>query len=161
MPFATVCQRSLILPSRGFGLRDWVEDMARKKDATIKVSFEIDSVATMRDLVLGGLGWTILPYAVVQQAVQANQLFASQIVRPKVPRTLHFAYGLACGKQRNPSGARDHRSGYRRQYCVKQWPTAKVLVASPIKKPLKIGMEAIGGVFLTGYAQHSKRASTT
>lgn len=95
VPFATVCQRSLILPSRGFGLRDWVEDMAGKKDATIKVSFEIDSVATMRDLVLGGLGWTILPYAVVQQAVQANQLFASQIVRPKVPRTLHFAYAAS------------------------------------------------------------------
>ena len=101
--FATVCQRSLILPSRGFGLRDWVEDTARKKDATITVSFEIDSVATMRDLVLGGLGWTILPYAVVQQAVQANQLFASQIVRPKVTRTLHFLRGLACGKQRNPA----------------------------------------------------------
>lgn len=93
--FGTVCKRRLILPSRGFGLRDWVEDTAREKGFTIDVSFEIDSVATMRDLVEGGLGWTILPYAAVQQAVQSNRLFASQIVRPKVPRTLHFAYAAS------------------------------------------------------------------
>ena len=93
--FASVCKRSLILPSRGFGLRDWVEDTAREKGFTINVSFEIDSVATMRDLVEGGLGRTILPYAAVQQAVQSNRLFASQIVRPKVPRTLHFAYAAS------------------------------------------------------------------
>ena len=93
--FGTVCKRRLILPSRGFGLRDWVEDTAREKGFTIDVSFEIDSVATMRDLVEGGLGLTILPYAAVQQAVQSNRLFASQIVRPKVPRTLHFAYAAS------------------------------------------------------------------
>lgn len=93
--FATVCKRSMILPSHGFGLRDWVEDTAREKDLTIEVSFEIDSVATTRDLVEDGLGYTILPYAAVQQAVQANRLFASQIVRPRVPRTLHFAYAAS------------------------------------------------------------------
>ena len=90
-----MCIRDRILPSRGFGLRDWVEDTAREKGFTIDVSFEIDSVATMRDLVEGGLGLTILPYAAVQQAVQSNRLFASQIVRPKVPRTLHFAYAAS------------------------------------------------------------------
>ena len=93
--FAAVCKRRLILPSRGFGLRDWVEDTAREKGLSIDVSFEIDSVATMRDLVEGGLGWTILPYASVQQAVHTGRLFASQIVRPKVPRTLHFAYAAS------------------------------------------------------------------
>jgi LysR family nitrogen assimilation transcriptional regulator len=90
-----VCKRALILPSCGFGLRDWVEDTAREKELTVNVSFEIDSVATTRDLVEGGLGWTILPYAAVQQAVQSDRLFASQIVRPKVQRTLHFAYAAS------------------------------------------------------------------
>ncbi|MGB0630029.1 MAG: LysR substrate-binding domain-containing protein [Alphaproteobacteria bacterium] len=93
--FSAVCKRALILPSRGFGLRDWVEDTAREKELTVNVSFEIDSVATTRDLVEGGLGWTILPYAAVQQAVQSDRLFASQIVRPKVQRTLHFAYAAS------------------------------------------------------------------
>jgi len=90
--FVSVCQRSLILPSRGFGLRDWVEDTALKKNQTIDVVFEIDSVATIRDLVEGGLGWTILPFAAVQQAVQSKRLLASQIISPRVPRTLHLAH---------------------------------------------------------------------
>ena len=51
VPFAEVCKRSLILPSRGFGLRDWVEDTARNRDLTVDVAFEVDAVATQRELV--------------------------------------------------------------------------------------------------------------
>ena len=89
--FAAVCQRDLVLPSKGFGLRDWVENTAREKEYIIDVAFEIHSVPMTCDLVESGLGCTILPYAVVQQAVQSGRLFASQIVRPRVPRTLYFA----------------------------------------------------------------------
>ncbi|MEE2997034.1 MAG: LysR substrate-binding domain-containing protein [Pseudomonadota bacterium] len=90
--FAAVCQRDLILPGKGFGLRDWVENTAREKECIVEVAFEIHSVPMTRDLVENGLGCTILPYAAVQQAVQSGRLFASQIVRPRVPRTLYFAY---------------------------------------------------------------------
>ena len=93
--FAAVCQRPLILPSPGFGLRDRIEETAREREQKIEVSFEIDSVATMRDLVEGGLGWTILPYAAVQQAVRAGRLFAAQITRPRISRTLHFANAVS------------------------------------------------------------------
>tara|TARA_Y100001936_G_scaffold253729_1_gene320449 strand:- start:3071 stop:3991 length:921 start_codon:yes stop_codon:yes gene_type:complete len=93
--FADVCQRNLILPSKGFGLRDWLEDTAREKRLTIDILFEIDSVATTRDLVESGLGWTILPYAAVEQSVQSGRLSASQINRPEIPRTLHLAYATS------------------------------------------------------------------
>ena len=92
IPFSEVCQRELILPSRGFGLRKWVEEAARGKDLELKIVLEIDAVATSRDLVESGLGCGILPYAGVQQSVAAGRLYAAQIVRPRIPRTLHFGY---------------------------------------------------------------------
>ncbi|MEC8463890.1 MAG: LysR substrate-binding domain-containing protein [Pseudomonadota bacterium] len=90
--FSSVCERSLILPSTGFGLRDWLEERAEDKNQTINVALEIDSVAIIRDLVEDGLGWSVLPFPAVQQAVKSKRLFASQIVRPRVPRTLHIGY---------------------------------------------------------------------
>lgn len=93
--FNAVCERQLILPSRGFGLRDWLEETARERDLEIDVSFEIDSVATIRDMVEAGLGSAVLPFAVVQQAVDSGRLFAAQITRPRIPRTLNFAYASA------------------------------------------------------------------
>ena len=90
--FSSVCERSLILPNSGFGLRDWIEERAREKNYAINVALEIDSVAIIRDLVENGLGCTILPFAAVQQSVNSTRLFASQIVRPRVPRTLHIGY---------------------------------------------------------------------
>lgn len=90
--FADVCKKSLILPSKGFGLREWIEETARERGLTIDVAFEIDSVTTIRELVEGGLGWTVLPFASVHRAVSAGRLAAAQITRPRVSRTLHFAY---------------------------------------------------------------------
>lgn len=95
VPFSEVCKRSLILPSRGFGLRDCVEDAARDRELTVDVAFEIDSVATQRELAEGGLGFTVLPYGAVQKSVDEGRLFAAQIIRPKVSRVLHFAYAAA------------------------------------------------------------------
>ncbi|MEE2662099.1 MAG: LysR substrate-binding domain-containing protein [Pseudomonadota bacterium] len=92
VPFATVCMKNLILPSRGFGLRELLEDLARDREVTLDVSFEIDSVATTRDLVEAGFGSTVLPFAAVQQSVEAGRLLASQIIRPRVHRILNFAY---------------------------------------------------------------------
>ena len=92
IPFSEVCKRELILPSRGFGLREWIEEAARGKDYKLKIVLEIDAVATSRDLVESGLGCGILPYAGVQQSVAAGRLYAAQIVRPRIPRTLHFGY---------------------------------------------------------------------
>lgn len=95
VPFSEVCKRPLILPSRGFGLRDWMDDTARDRELTFEVAFEIDSVATQRELVEGGLGFTVLPFAVVERAVRGGQMFAAQIVRPHISRTLHFAFAAA------------------------------------------------------------------
>ncbi|MEX2453255.1 MAG: LysR family transcriptional regulator [Rhodospirillaceae bacterium] len=95
MPFAELRRRSLILPSRGFGLRDWVDEAAAGRGVTLDVAFEIDSVSTTRELVEGGLGWAVLPFAAVQQAVEAGRLTAVRISRPRLSRTLHIGYASA------------------------------------------------------------------
>ncbi len=107
VPFSEVCRHSLILPSKGFGLRDWLEDTARDREQKIDVAFEIDSVATQRELVEGGLGWTVLPYAAVQRSVADGRLFAAQITRPRISRTLHFAYAAAHTENKASRAIRD------------------------------------------------------
>ena len=93
--FGELSKRPLILPSRGFGLREWVENTARDQEMKLNITFEIDSVATQRELVESGLGFTILPYAAVRQAVEAKRLFAAQIVRPHISRTLTIAFAAS------------------------------------------------------------------
>lgn len=105
--FREVGKRALILPSRGFGLREWVEDTARDQEITLEIAFEIDSVATQRELVESGLGFTILPYAAVHQAVTAKRLFAAQIVRPKISRTLNIAYAASHSENKATQAVRE------------------------------------------------------
>lgn len=105
--FREVCKRSLILPSRGFGLRECVENAARDAELTLQITFEIDSVATQRDLAESGLGYTILPYAAVRQSAEAGRLFASEIVRPKISRTLNIAYAASHSANKAASAVRD------------------------------------------------------
>jgi LysR family nitrogen assimilation transcriptional regulator len=105
--FSEVGKRSLILPSRGFGLREWVESTARDREMALDIAFEIDSVATQRELVEGGLGYTVLPYAAVRQAVEANRLFAAQIIRPHISRTLNIAYAASHNENKATRAVRE------------------------------------------------------
>jgi LysR family nitrogen assimilation transcriptional regulator len=105
--FAEAAKKSLILPSRGYGLRDWVENIAREKGVEIDVAFEIDSVSTMRELVEGGLGWSMLPLATVQRSVAAGIVAAAQIVKPRVSRTLHLAYAASFSENNAARAVRD------------------------------------------------------
>jgi LysR family nitrogen assimilation transcriptional regulator len=92
---AAVAARPLILPTRPHGTRLKVEEAAERSGATLQVAFEIDSVNTIRELVEAGAGYTVLPYAAVQDWVKAGGLFARRIVRPRVARTLHLGYSAA------------------------------------------------------------------
>ncbi len=90
--FATVAALPLILPTKPHGTRLKVEEAADRNGATLQVSFEIDSVNTIRELVESGAGYTVLPYAAVQDGVRAGILFARRIARPRISRTLHLGF---------------------------------------------------------------------
>ena len=69
-----------------------VEQAAEQRDIEIRVSCEVDSVATVRELVEAGVGATILPIGAVLDAVRAGRLQAVRIARPRISRTLHLAW---------------------------------------------------------------------
>ena len=81
----------LILPEAGFGLRETVEAAARERGLSLDICLEINSVATMRELVEGGIGATILPFAAVRSLAESGRLSATRIARPRLSRTLYFA----------------------------------------------------------------------
>jgi LysR family nitrogen assimilation transcriptional regulator len=90
--FAAIARQPLILPTKPHGTRLKVEEAADQTGAALQVSFEIDSVTTIRELVESGAGYTVLPYAAVQDSIRSGALFARRIVRPRVSRTLHLGY---------------------------------------------------------------------
>ena len=89
---AKLRNRPLILPSKPHGTRMLVEQAAEQRDIEIRVSCEVDSVATVRELVEAGVGATILPIGAVLDALRAGRLQAVRIARPRISRTLHLAW---------------------------------------------------------------------
>ena len=89
---ARLRDRPLILPSKPHGTRMLVERAAEERDIPIQVSCEVDSVATVRELVEAGVGATVLPIGAVQDAVSNGRLHAVRIARPRISRTLHLAW---------------------------------------------------------------------
>ena len=91
-PFADVARHHLLLPSSPHRLRSLIDEAARDRKVSLEVSYEIDSVAAIKELVEQGLGSTILPLGAVLPAVKSGQLRARRITDPLIDRVLHIAY---------------------------------------------------------------------
>ena len=89
---AAACRHALILPSRPHGIRMLVEDAAAAHGIQVEVRLEVDSVATIRELVEAGIGCTALPLGAVRDGVEAERLAAARISRPRISRTLHLGF---------------------------------------------------------------------
>ena len=97
-------RHSMILPSRPRGTRMLLEQAAAERGVRLQVSCEVDSVATVRELVEAGIGATVLPYGAVQDSVRDGRLHAIRIDRPRISRTLYIAH-LNRGAQSNAAQA--------------------------------------------------------
>jgi LysR family nitrogen assimilation transcriptional regulator len=89
---AAACRHALILPSRPHGSRMLVEEAAAAHGITVDVRLEVDSVATIRELVEAGVGCTALPLGAVRDGVDSGRLAAARISRPRITRTLHLGF---------------------------------------------------------------------
>jgi len=90
-PLAALADLALILPSRPHGLRLLVDTVAADAGTTLKVEFELDAYAAIKELVEDGAGHTILPFAAVYGEVAAGRLGARRIVDPPISRDLLLA----------------------------------------------------------------------
>lgn len=102
--FNKLDQHSMILPSRPRGTRMLLEQAAEERGVQLQVSCEVDSVATVRELVEAGIGATVLPYGAVQDSVRDGRLHAIRIDRPRISRTLYIAH-VNRGAQSNAAQA--------------------------------------------------------
>jgi len=101
VPLADIAQLPLILPSRPHGLRILIDTIAARENIELRIDFELDSLAAIKELVEDGTGWTILSFASVYREVDAGRLTARRIIKPNVSRSLV----LATSTQRPPSQA--------------------------------------------------------
>ncbi len=94
VPFAGLADRAMILPGPRQGLRRLVEGEARRAGIALRVAVEADALQTLKDLVLRGLGFTVLPFAVIHAELQAGSLCAAPIAEPALTRRLVLARSL-------------------------------------------------------------------
>ncbi|MFT4150281.1 MAG: LysR substrate-binding domain-containing protein [Paracoccaceae bacterium] len=85
VPFRALQDRRLLLPSLGNGLRTIIETCARETGIALDVRIEADSYSTLKDLVRGGHGLTILPLAPIHAEIAAGRLTHAPLADP-VPR---------------------------------------------------------------------------
>ncbi|GGE38445.1 LysR family transcriptional regulator [Actibacterium pelagium] len=81
---------AMVLPSRGHGLRELIEDQMRRLGFAPEVAIEIDSYANIKSLVAEGFGPSILPTYAVQAETLSGTIRTSQIADPGLWRRAHL-----------------------------------------------------------------------
>lgn len=79
-------QVPLFLSRRGHMLRDLVERAAAAKAVSLHLRAEVDSLYIMKELALGGAGFTILSRANFGRELEHHDVFMARIVAPRLER---------------------------------------------------------------------------
>jgi DNA-binding transcriptional LysR family regulator len=95
LPFARLADYALVLASRPNALRVALDELCRRADVQLRVAVEADSLLTMKDLIIEGGLYTVLPRQLVHDELEAGSLSASRLVSPSLPRTLSLIVGTA------------------------------------------------------------------
>jgi LysR family nitrogen assimilation transcriptional regulator len=88
IPFRDILPLPLVMPDLPSTLRVRVEDVAARVGASVHFAVEVDSIPAIKQLVIDGAGYTILPHAAVHDEVVRGVLSSSLIVEPEVSRPL-------------------------------------------------------------------------
>lgn len=99
--FRQMAKLPLVLASRPNVLRVAMDEICRRTGVQIQVVAEADSLLTMKDLILHGGLYTVLPHQAVHEELQAGVLSGARLVKPGLPRTL----SLASSTRQPPSSA--------------------------------------------------------
>ena len=88
MTLADAVRSPLILPGRPHGLRVLTDSICESAGLQMKVVLELDSMATIKTLVMRGDAATILPFCGVHREAASGAIVARRIVSPSLTRTL-------------------------------------------------------------------------
>ena len=81
----------LVLPSSGHSLRNLIERAASNENIEINVSIDADGLTILKELVMRGLGSTILPLPSIHHEVNDGTICAKPITNPPITRKLLLA----------------------------------------------------------------------
>ena len=92
--FAELANIELLMPASPSGLRKLMEVDAARLGINLKISFEVQSISVLKELVEQGICATILSYGAVARECEKGGLVATKIVNPTVKRIAYLAYSL-------------------------------------------------------------------
>ena len=84
--FADAARHDLVLTVTSQRYKAYLEKMAEQHGIEIKIVYQMQSVATLRDLLIQGNTASIMPLGVVAREVAAGSLAARRIVEPEINR---------------------------------------------------------------------------
>lgn len=84
-------QVSMILPSNKHSLRNIVDRAAVEAGVLLNCRIEADSYSMLRNLVIGGNGWTVLPRAAIAPEIEAGKLKVARFLNP-IKRRIEVGY---------------------------------------------------------------------
>ncbi|QDW40575.1 LysR family transcriptional regulator [Bradyrhizobium sp. KBS0727] len=91
IPFREAVSLPLILPNSGHGLRDLLEELAKKHMCSLHVSMEIDSYGPIKTMIEQGSAFAVLPMMAVRSERQQGLISTWRIVEPEVRRNVFLA----------------------------------------------------------------------
>lgn len=89
--FRDIAHLPLVLPAALHGLRRRIDRAAAQKGMKLQVEIELDAVATLKDVVQGGGGYSIMTYGGIAAEVEAGTLKACKIVNPGIEHKMCLA----------------------------------------------------------------------
>jgi LysR family nitrogen assimilation transcriptional regulator len=86
VPLAELAHLPMLLPAAPNRHRALIDKAFAERDIPLNVTFELDSIQTMKDLAGSGRNFTILPLHAAHREVSAGCLQAARIVEPSITR---------------------------------------------------------------------------
>ena len=85
-----VLATKLALPGEADSVRRTVEAGAASLDLPLCISFELQSMTAIKQVVAAGLAATVLPWGTARREIEAGELIARPIIEPVLSRTLYL-----------------------------------------------------------------------
>ena len=133
--FADIAQLPLFLSRRGHILREMVERTAAAKGLSLNLRAEVDSLYIMKELALGGTGFTILSRANFGRELEHHDVYIAPLTAPAIRREI--ALVRREGRPLDPAAAQMARLALEvlvRMVSERAWKGALRIKASDISK---------------------------
>lgn len=92
--FQDMIQLPMILPGVPHGLRELIDQQARRSGIKLQVVAEVDALAQLTAAASAGLGWSILSFTTIREALEAGRIGAWRIEDPAITRSIYLCRPL-------------------------------------------------------------------